>query len=1317
MKRLLILGLAFLLAGTAIISGVLSLQNKTIDSEEFAYGDEENFIRITDPSLEIENRNGKRFNNDANLVIHNNATYDGLTFEVSADSLNGFYPSNVAIDIGDNGRDEYRFTGTGVGQWGNQTYMFDQRMKHGQNLETFPPKSGEYVYIKLPSHAIVNDVSFDIAHPLLPTFQEVKFTPENTFEVARAYMYNYNYDYYSGTDSWYGYGYYYPKNYMEYTSSYFLNNVYTGYPYKSTSYERYISYLNRGYLAWDIDHSDFSVPPGATILQYELNLPIRRYHYRSSYGYEWESNPPGSYFSAAKKWGAFAVTDEIPTDYNQHSTYYDYNYVYMNPFPDAVDDYFDYLPENRTTPEDSYIMEDHWYSTTYEDLYNVNYDLSNLYQEWVTGSLENNGVMLTMYETDYSDEPHFEEVYAYYNDDMSSTKPWSKNCFYFTYCGYTYNPFYSSSSYQKYHPKLLIGYDLESSDLKIDVGDDKNIEYTNSGKLVGKVSVGGTQAYANAVNTYLQTHLPDEVDLYGNEFTYVPIKLSAESAGKVVIDNIDVKYDYAARVNFNPTTGSAVNELNSLVSSNEDGWELIEINVTSNTDGVINFDSLELTGQRPNYRPTVSEIVVPQVSEGTVNPAWIEVSQYFDDVDQEPTTLDYWVKTNSQRKNLDLFITQTDPQGGPVYLGIDTSRNPDWFGDVSVVIGARDDGGKDVLSDPFTIRVLPVNDLPYKIMDLPRVQGDEGIDPILIEYVAPTGRDVATGKISMLLSGAGDPYFADVEGQDIHLGFSLLDSDMNETYMETSNEDGFKIYRGGEVTMTVLPPEYTDDPDNYIILIGSGPDYNQEQGLYYLRIFTSDNPYNIYGQTYHTIPIEIIPVNDGPNIGNIPDIVLDEDTTYTGTLDFISEYISDIDSNAEDISVSFEPSTDKMEVYLDSGNYLHVDPEMNFYGVVPVTITADDGNEISVSTFTVGVRSINDPPRVIVNNLFDGRIINDMFYIRGSANDIEKSLRWVEIGIVEKDGFLYEDDWEIAEGAYVWQYLLDIRDLRTGDYDVFIRAYDGRDYSETLEFTIRVDSIIDSGQLTPPPMVQITSLLSGQLKDKVKVEGTVTDDSGYVDFVEYRIDGGLWQRVSHSNGVWKVQINTRVLTNELHNLSVRAYDGKSYSKVIFKQFEVMNADSDLDGITNEMEEVLQLDPFNPVDGTMDFDEDGFSNAEEVEANTDIFDGSSHPEISDDEAMMDSWALIFIAVALVSAVIIIALFILNIRIEKNMHQWREDLHGKRMSRRPKTLLQKIVDLTPTFGFGQTSASPALPGSFGSEGSEAEALPPAKEDVGN
>lgn len=174
------------MAGTAIISGVFSLQNKTIDSEEFAYGDENSFVNITDPSLELLMRDGNRYNNQANIYVHNNASYDRFTFDVSAGGLNGYHPSNMAIDIGDNGRDEYRFSGVGVGQWGNQSYMFDERMKADTKHEIFPTKSGLNTYVKLPSRATINNIEFEISHPLLPTYKEVKFTSQNTIEVGYA---------------------------------------------------------------------------------------------------------------------------------------------------------------------------------------------------------------------------------------------------------------------------------------------------------------------------------------------------------------------------------------------------------------------------------------------------------------------------------------------------------------------------------------------------------------------------------------------------------------------------------------------------------------------------------------------------------------------------------------------------------------------------------------------------------------------------------------------------------------------------------------------------------------------------------------------------------------------------------------------------------------------------------------------------------------------------------------------------------------------------------------------------------------------------
>ncbi|MGA1873769.1 MAG: hypothetical protein ACMUHY_08860 [Thermoplasmatota archaeon] len=190
-------------------------------------------------------------------------------------------------------------------------------------------------------------------------------------------------------------------------------------------------------------------------------------------------------------------------------------------------------------------------------------------------------------------------------------------------------------------------------------------------------------------------------------------------------------------------------------------------------------------------------------------------------------------------------------------------------------------------------------------------------------------------------------------------------------------------------------------------------------------------------------------------------------------------------------------------------------------------------------------------------------------------------------------------------------------------------------------------------------------------------------------------------------------MNTNTLTNDEHNLSVRAYDDKLYSDIAFRRFYVNNEDSDGDGIPNEIEDTLLMDPFNKLDGTMDFDNDGYSNQEELMIyNTDPFDGESVPDTKKEDQVLDTWALVFIAAAIICAALIIGLFVLNIRLERNIHVWREDLARRRMDRKPKTLLQKIVEIAPTHIMGSSvPEGPTLPGS---SQPDHDALPPLQEE---
>jgi hypothetical protein len=769
---------------------------------------------------------------------------------------------------------------------------------------------------------------------------------------------------------------------------------------------------------------------------------------------------------------------------------------------------------------------------------------------------------------------------------------------------------------------------------------------------------------------------------------------------------------------YNPNTETLSGELQSLVPTVDTGWSMIPINVTSDRQGSIEFDNLELKGNKPNYPPMAMEISQIDTEEGVVRSNLLKVNDYFEDVDQDDMTLHYIIQMNDQEDHVDLMLTQD--MDGYTWLGIDTTKDENWYGEVTCQISATDEFGKAAWSNEFMINVQPVNDIPYVTMDIPGFSTLEGVDPLLIEYNAPTGSNVARGKETFLIGGTGEPYFADIEMDRILLDFELLDNEMTPIDLVESDEDGFRLYRDedAQIYLTVLPPEYTEDPDNYLLVLGTAPDFTTMEGNYYLNVYASDDPADPWNQTKVTVEVHVDAVNDPPTIQLIPDIIMNEDEMYVSSVPFVAEYVDDIDNELEDLMVTFHPSDENVMVHLDDEGKLVVDLAMDFNGVVPVTMEVSDGTNVVTGTFNVRIRSINDPPVLVVGNLFEGQTITELFRIKGTADDIEKNLKFIEVALTKAGEVLYSDDWMTADGAYVWQYLLDIRGLDDGDYVVFIRAFDGRDFSEEMEF-----NIIVRGPIAPnpsaAPVVTIDTALTGDLTGPVTVEGTVIDESGYVSFVEYRIDGGIWRKASMMTGTeWRIIVDTNSLTNEVHNLSVRAYDEKSYSVVKFKRFSVNNDDSDGDGIPNDLEKALLMDPFNKLDGTMDFDNDGFSNqAELIEYNTDPFDGKSHPPYEDDdEPLLDTWAIIFIAAAIICAIVIIGLFILNIKLERNMHTWREDLNRRRIERRPKTLLQKIVEIAPTFIGAQAPPSgPALPGQPATE--QAAALPPMQEGDNN
>jgi rubrerythrin len=111
-----------------------------------------------------------------------------------------------------------------------------------------------------------------------------------------------------------------------------------------------------------------------------------------------------------------------------------------------------------------------------------------------------------------------------------------------------------------------------------------------------------------------------------------------------------------------------------------------------------------------------------------------------------------------------------------------------------------------------------------------------------------------------------------------------------------------------------------------------------------------------------TILVTVIPVNDGPKISEIPDLVVHYDYSYAFDL---SPYISDPDNNTFEIQVTTSESTDY--IWIPSYNNLEIIvnyPEDLNGMTIPVTIFVSDGIETSSQQININVTD-DFPPEVI----------------------------------------------------------------------------------------------------------------------------------------------------------------------------------------------------------------------------------------------------------------------------------------------------------------------------------------------------------------
>jgi hypothetical protein len=696
-------------------------------------------------------------------------------------------------------------------------------------------------------------------------------------------------------------------------------------------------------------------------------------------------------------------------------------------------------------------------------------------------------------------------------------------------------------------------------------------------------------------------------DSYGNAFVDVPLSVATTTPGAIKVDNIDITYDYVATVDEQSQT-TLVNILNGKVPNGlaapESGDCIIPCNVTVGSPGKVKIFDVDITYTPPNYRPTTTTIPDFQIDEDSPDAKLVDLSQYFFDDKDDPTTMSYVVQANSQ----DDFIDVTINDDG-YHLSAVPAEN--WNGETRVKVSGTDSGGKDVWSNYFNITVNPVNDEPTVTQPMEAFSLDEGYTQIM-----------------MTLSKENPEQFEDIDS-DVFYYWVQVDPDKTITDEQLEGEIITKV----------------GDDDNYYIKLKAIGDWNTEgkEPVPIRLICDDDDTLDDVPVCYIDVDVSVFPVNDAPVWKPVEDVTMDEDTVLMDYLD-LTELVTDIESPISELKFKIYSNTNKSKitVSIDDDNLLSIEPKADYDGSTEVTLEVDDGDNKTRTSFMVFVNGINDKPTINLLSPSDGTTINEAISVMGNAEDVERTLEKVEVKI---DG----GAWEKAEGTFIWTYELDPLVVSKGDHTLSVRAYDGTDYSEEKTINFKVEIGGTPGNELPTVSILAPKDGAGPLSGEQEIKGKASDSDGTVTKVELTIDDKTYQAEGTTS--WTFNWNTPTTQKFGTNVTVyaRAYDdmndgGPSASITVL----VKNSDSDGDKMPDWYEEEFaDLDPH--IDDAMcDPDGDGYINFEEFQAGTDPMDAKDHPgdEISTGEEGRDMSMIYWIMVAvLILVVLVIAIIII------------------------------------------------------------------------
>ncbi|MCD6382857.1 MAG: hypothetical protein J7L88_00140, partial [Thermoplasmata archaeon] len=685
-------------------------------------------------------------------------------------------------------------------------------------------------------------------------------------------------------------------------------------------------------------------------------------------------------------------------------------------------------------------------------------------------------------------------------------------------------------------------------------------------------------------------------DDYGNDLVPVVINLSSDTQGAFLLRDLRVYYSYIATVD-KVDNGRLVNVIRSLVPSwPNEGTTIIPINVTIGGAGKIWLGDVKIAITLPNYPPEFRPIPSNfTLYEDTSVDRLIDLSKYVTDDLDPPESLLYLVQENTAKENLRVYISDGH------YLGVDATYKENWNGVARVKVSATDSGGKYAFSNVFEITVLAVNDEP--------VATDKNFDQIFFDEDGPAKK--------IILDPHGSGYFYDVEGDRLYYHFEPI-TEGADNYLTWNIEMGDNNYT--TITLKPLPDKNTE---------GIGP-------ILFRLWADDDEEFNLTSNPHKDLEVFIESVPDPPKWAEIPALTIDEDSGKTLWFK-LNDVLTDVDTPFDSLTVSvISVSTNRVRVTIENGTEVYLCPEKNFEGNGTATFRAQDDENTVQAVGEFHILPVNDPPVVKITAPEDGTEFSGIITITGTASDVDGEIQFIEVKIDNGDWMRRG-----VSGTTTWTFSTDSSTLTSGVHTIWVRAYDGEDFSTPVPVRIIVVSGSGGGG-SAPPTVSITYPKNGdEVYGTIVIYGTANDDRGVVA-VQIKIGDSDWINASVNETMWNYKWITTHLPETYDKeipivISVRAWDGTQFSEVVSVRVFVNNHDTDGDGLPNRWEEENGLDPYNPTDAQEDKDGDGYTNEEEYKAKTDPQDANSYPG----KAKKKGLPLIWIALGVLVFVVLLA----------------------------------------------------------------------------